>query len=378
MRKKLLVLIMALSFAFSITACQPQPAFRLISTGTAPLLSTSMPTASPTLAPTFTLTVDARPTPTNIPQPTPAPACFVTKGVPFGFMQDNLHLLYKGDAGIQIIDLQTKQSEEFLPIPSTSGLLGTVVTLSPKRDLMALALTDNSIQVYQTADKKLLHTLTGHTNIITELEFSPDGEKLYSASHDTWVRVWNRSGKQIGAFQPTGADNIPNEVLGMGISADGKMLATIPFDGKTKIWDAEKFTLIRELDAFGGYDNSDAVFSPDGQYLAAITANGLFLWKVSDGTQLMGGNPGINAMALSYSPDGRFLVYWDVQGNNEITFLSSDGSNSILALPTDGMMVWTFIFSPDNTLLVAATNTETRIWRLADGVMLFIGKPACP
>lgn len=378
MQKKLWILILFLPLAFLITSCQSQHPLNV--TSAAPLATIAIPTSSPTLGPTSTLTTEVNPTPTDIPQPTntPAPACYVTQGVPFAFMPDSRHLFTKGDAGIQIMDLQAKLSEDFISIPSTSGGLAAVTALSPKGDLLALGLTDNSIQVYRTADKKLLHILNGHTDIITELEFSPDGEKLYSASHDTWVRVWDRSGKQVGAFQPTGADDFPNEVLGMSLSADGKMLATIPFDGKTKIWDADKFTLIRELGAYGGYDTSDAVFSPDGQYLAAMTANGLFLWKVSDGRQLMGGNPGINAMELNYSPDGRFLVYWDVEGNNEITFLSPDGSKKIRTLPTDGIPVWVLTFSPDSTLMVAASDTETLIWRLADGELLFVGKPGCP
>jgi WD40 repeat protein len=370
MRKLLQSLLLVLTF--SICSCQPQPVLRST--------STALPTSSPTPAPTFLPTFATSPTPTEIAQPTPAhaPACILTKGIPFAFLADNMHILLKGDAGIQILDLNPQQTEEFLPAPATPGLLTTVAALSPRGDRLALALTDNTVQVYQMSDKRLLYTLPGHTQPITELEFSGDGERLYSASHDQWVHVWDRNGKQVGAFQPTGADDFPSEVLGMGLSRDGKILATIPLDGKTKIWDTANFSLLRELGAYGGYDNSDALFSPDGQYLAAITANGLFLWRVSDGAQLLGGNPGINAMALAYSPDGRFLVYWDVQGNNEITFLSPDGSKNLRTLHTDAMPVWSIIFSPDSTMMAAASDTETRIWGVANGELLFIGKPTCP
>jgi WD40 repeat protein len=191
------------------------------------------------------------------------------------------------------------------------------------------------------------------------------------------VKGWDRDGKETGAFQPTGADNFPGEVLGMGLSRDGKLLATIPFDGQTRIWDAQTFALVRELGAFGGYDNSDAWFSPDGQYLAAITANGLFLWRVADGTERLGGNPGINAMALAWTPAGD-LVYWDIQGNNELTFLAVDRLETTRSLPTGGVPVWSIFFSPDGALMVAASNVETRIWRVSGGVWLYQGKPECP
>jgi WD40 repeat protein len=378
MKKKKRLLILAL--AFFITSCQPQPQHALPASSPTRPPVISLQTASPTFAAAFTPTIKDSSTPTNIPQPTASPAtvCFVTQGTPFAFMPDNRHLLFKNEMGIQAVDLQTRQSEEFLPGSSNPGGLVTATALSPNGDRLALAQADNTIQVYQTADKKLLYTLPAHTDIITELEFTQDGERLYSASHDQWVRVWNRDGKEVGAFQPTGADDFPNAVLGMGLSRDGQMLATIPFDGKTKIWDAQKFTLIRGLGGYGGYDNSDAIFSPDGQYLAAITANGLFLWKVSDGTQIMGGNPGINAMALAFSPDGRYLVYWDIQDANVITFLSEDGSENIRTLPTDGTPVWVILFSPDHSLMVAASDTETRIWRVEDGELILSGKTICP
>jgi WD40 repeat protein len=335
-------------------------------------------TGAPTLAPTDT----PEPSPTAV---ITADTCVAADGVPLAFLADNDHLLYElvaeGESGLKIVDLATRESEDFLPPSDMAGQQGTVVAVSPAGDRLALALNnDNTIRIYQVSDRKLLHTLIGHTDIITELEFSPDGKKLYSASHDSWVRVWDQDGKAIGSFQPTGADNFPGQVLGMGLSPDGKLLATIPFDGKTKLWDAQTFAqaprAVRELGAFGGYDNSDAWFSPDGQYLAAITANGLFLWKVADGTQLMGGNPGINAMAAAWTPDNE-LVYWDVQGNNELTFVSEDGSKQIRNLPA-ATPVWSISFSPDGSLMVAASNIETRIWHVGDWKWLYVMKAECP
>jgi WD40 repeat protein len=368
-----------LSFAALIASCQLQPAPH-------PSLTILLPAAAPTqTAPSF-----ANPTPTQTLAPgfrqtyTPQPlstaphACFIINGIPQAFMGDNDHLLYQGESGLQVVDLAEGQSTNLFPKQVPAAMSGSYVALSPAGDRLSWALSDNTIRVYQVSDRTLLHTLKGHTNIITEMEYSPDGEKLYTASHDTWVRVWDRDGKEVGAFQPTGADNIPNEVLGMGLSRDGRMLATIPFDGKVKIWDAQTFILVRELGAYGGYDNADAVFSPDDQYLAAITANGLFLWKVADGRQILGGNPGINAMALAFSPDGRYLVYWDIEGTHQITFLSVDGAETIRTLPAGEMMVWKILFSPDSSLIVAASDTETRIWRMSDGEWLYQGKPECP
>jgi WD40 repeat protein len=291
-------------------------------------------------------------------------------------MPDGDRILVRAENGVQIFNLQTMEEEAFLEAPTNLNM--PAVALSPDGEILAWALEDLSIQLIRLPDKELLHTLTGHTDIIGKLRFSPDGDRLVSASHDTWVRIWNMDGNEVHAFQPTGAGDFPNEVLGMGISPDGTMLATIPFDGPVKIWDLEDYQLIRELGAFGGYDTSDIAFSPDGQFVAADTANGLFLWRTSDGTELLGGNPGTNSMAMAFSPDGRFLAYSEIGEKFDVVLSSPDGSKEIRRLEGHPSPVWELFFSPDSSLLLSADGVEIRIWRVEDGQLLVVGKSACP
>jgi WD40 repeat protein len=216
-----------------------------------------------------------------------------------------------------------------------------------------------------------------------KLIFSPDGDRLFSASFDTWVRVWDMEGNLVHAFQPPGAIGYPNEVLGIGISPDGTMLATIPLDGPVKLWDLKDYELVRKLGSSGGYPTSDISFSPDGQLVACDTANGLFLWQTSDGTELLGGNPGISSMAMTFSPDGRFLAYgtklvYDETTVEHIIVLSSpDGTQKIRTLEIPSYIGIVF-FSPDSSLLLSSDWNETRIWQVKDGQLLSIGKSSCP
>jgi WD40 repeat protein len=105
--------------------------------------------------------------------------------------------------------------------------------LSPDGETLAWSLEDNTIQLVRVTDQKVLHTLAGHTDMVTKLRFSPESDELVSASHDGWVRVWDMQGEEVRSFQP------PNEVLGIGISADGSMLATVPFDGPVTLWNLD-------------------------------------------------------------------------------------------------------------------------------------------
>jgi WD40 repeat protein len=304
------------------------------------------------------------------------PLCFVTGYSPIAFMPDGARILIRAENGVQIFNLQTMEEEEFLTAPADLHM--TAVTLSPDGEILAWALEDLSIQLIHISDKKLLHTLIGHTDIIGKLSFSPTGNRLFSASHDTWLRVWDMDGNLINAFQPTGALDFPNEVLGIGISPDGTMLATIPFDGPVKIWDLMDYKLVRELGGTGGYDTSDISFSPNGQLIASDTATGLFLWRISDGTELLGGNPGINSMAVTFSPDGHFLAYSDIGEKYNIILSSPHGARKIRTLEGHPAPIGILFFSPDSTLLLSSDWVETRIWRVEDGQLMIVGKSSCP
>jgi len=302
--------------------------------------------------------------------------CFVAGLSPIAFLPDGVSILIGVENGVQIFNLQTMEEKVFLKAPTR--LIMPAVAVSPDGKVLAWALEDFSIQLIRISDKKLLHTSTGHTDIIGKLIFSPDGTRLVSASHDTWVRVWNIQGNLINAFQPSGALGFPNEVLGIGISPDGTMLATIPFDGPVKLWDLKDYQLVRELGATGGFDTSDISFSPDGQLVASDTATGLFLWKTSDGTELLGGNPGINSMAAAFSPDGRFLAYGEIGEKFDVVLSSPDGAQKIRTLEGHPAPIGILFFSPDSSLLLTSDWVETRIWRVEDGELIYVGKSACP
>ncbi|MGE5249391.1 MAG: hypothetical protein ACM3QS_04180 [Bacteroidota bacterium] len=316
------------------------------------------------------------------PVPTPSPAsaagvpCFVTYLAPIGFSPDGTRIFVRAEKGVQVYNLQTAQEESFIQSPAGKTMLA--VAVSPDGETLAWSLDDNTIQLIRVEDGKLLHTLQGHTDMIGKLRFSPDGSRLYSASHDTRVRVWDMDGNEVFAFQPTGANDMPNEVLGIGISPDGKVLATIPFDGPVKLWNAQDGSLIRQLGGTGAFDTADIVFSPDGQLVAADTATGLFLWKTADGTELLGGNPGINSMAVAFSPDGRFLAYGEIGKKSVIVLAAPGGKEKIRTLEGHTAPVGELIFSPDGSRLLSSDWVETRLWRVEDGVLISIGKTACP
>ena len=282
--------------------------------------------------------------------------------LPFAFTPDGARLLLRTGQGVQVIDLASGQEEDFLP----ASRMVVSAALSPGGETLAWSLEGGTIELVRMADHQVLHTLSGHPDTVFDLRFSPDGVALFSASHDGWVRIWDT---QEGTLQPS--IQAGREILGLGVHPAEPRLATIPADGPVQLWDLTDLKLVMELGGTGGYDTSDAVFSPDGQYLAADLATGIYLWRVSDGELIW--NAVSNSMAVAFSPDGQYLAYADIDDGNRVFLASPDGVRTIQAIDSMQGPVWELFFSPDSAMLAATDGIEVRIWQIPDGELLFVG-----
>jgi WD40 repeat protein len=284
---------------------------------------------------------------------------------PISFTPDSKKLAIRTGSGVQIFNLETMEEEAFAK--SSQAIVSAA--LSPDGKHLAWSLENHSIELIRIANSKVLHTLEGHTEMVFKLRFSSDGNQLFSGSHDHSVRIWDSNGDLLHVIETNG------EVLGIGVSADSTRLATIPFEGPVELWDLVRYQKISALGGSGGFDTSDAVFSPDGKYLAADLATGLFLWRLSDGESLWSDPK--NSLAVTFSPDGQYLAYANVD-TNQVVLSSSDGQQIVRTMEGMQGTVWELFFSPDNSMLAATDGREIRVWQVENGKVLYVGKPSCP
>ena len=118
-------------------------------------------------------------------------------------------------------------------------------------------------------------TLRGHSHIVRDLVFHPNGHLLASGSADGTVRLWDvRSGQTRQLFVGGGS-----EITRLAFDPDGRVLASVSADRVVRLWEVETG---RALDTLTGYMSAVLAvrFRPDGRQLASGSGDGrIHLWE---------------------------------------------------------------------------------------------------
>lgn len=92
------------------------------------------------------------------------------------------------------------------------------------------------VHLWEMATEKVRARLHGHTQAVTGLAFSADGQTLITGSADTTVRFWDlNSNREYGMLK--GHRAAPGfEALTVALAPDGSYLATASLDRTVKVW----------------------------------------------------------------------------------------------------------------------------------------------
>jgi WD40 repeat protein len=90
----------------------------------------------------------------------------------------------------------------------------------------------NEVRVWDAQTGRETLTLTGHTDRVQSVAFSPDGRRLVSAAADRTVKVWDaQTGQELRTFKGFAGpvDDRDSDLGGMGpvaVSPDGRRVAS--------------------------------------------------------------------------------------------------------------------------------------------------------
>ena len=182
------------------------------------------------------------------------------------------------------------------------------IQYSPDGARLAVA-SGIGIWLYDTTTHQEIALLTGHSEIVASVAFSPDGSTLASGSSYTTVRLWDAV---TGAHLHT-LEGKSEGTLSVVFSPDGSALARVS-QTTVDLWDVETKTYTRSLELRtpkgDTYSVSTAAFSPDFSTLAGASYDKTIrLWDVETGDPLrtLEGHTEY-ATAVAFSPDGSILA----------------------------------------------------------------------
>jgi WD40 repeat protein/tRNA A-37 threonylcarbamoyl transferase component Bud32 len=212
--------------------------------------------------------------------------------------------------GVKLWDATTGQLRRSLPFKASVD----VATFSPDGQYLAIAShtpgkgwdkLDTEVCVLSVASSTVVHTLRGHTSLIMDARFSPNGHRLVSASDDKTARVWDvQTGQELFCFHlHSGAVSEAN------FSPDGQRIASTSADQTVKVWGAATGAEILTL---GGHKGATVgvAFSRDGRRLASSSDDGTVkIWDAGTGEELLTlrGHQGPVA-GVVFGPEDRWLA----------------------------------------------------------------------
>ena len=204
---------------------------------------------------------------------------------------------------------------------------------------------------------------SGHTNAVSSLSFSADGQLLASASWDHTIRLWQADGQLLRTLEGHGAP-----IHSVVFSPDGTRLASASEDYTIRLWNAADGTLLQTLTGHSQLARAVA-FSPDGQTLVSGSDDGSMKFWNLDGS-LRGtvtAHDGSPVLALAFSPDGKQLVSGG--GDGTVRTWTPDGE-SLQVLTGHEKAVHSVAFHPAGNLIASGSEDQSvRLW-LANGQLI--------
>jgi WD40 repeat protein len=267
----------------------------------------------------------------------------------------NALVLGDADHDLKVIDLASGNTDVNIPEAHSEAI--TSVAWSPSGSVTASgsAWEGGPILLWDAASGKSLGELEGHTSWISQLVFSTDGLRLYSASGDQTIRIWDVE-KQLAILRGSSLD-----VAGLALSPDGTTLASACKDGVVAFWSAVPRSREEMPRLIPLGQCARPAFAPDSRVLAVPRAGTVRLFDLVTSEEI---EPipalGSDIEVVAYSPDGTQLA--SGSGSGKIRVWSCAERRLLRELNGHKERIRLFRFRANGTRLLSIDAQGQAIW----------------
>ena len=242
------------------------------------------------------------------------------------------------------------------------------VAFSPDSERIVTASWDQTASVWDTATGERLFSLTGHTGGVLAAAYgrNPAGQtRLATASADKTALIWSASGQPL--FALTGHTDTVNAVA---FSPDGQWIATASADNSVRLWDAAG----TPLHTLTGHNRgvTGVAFTANAGSLRLATASDdktVRIWDIHTKEQLFQFDHPEGVLAVAFSPDMGQIATAGADGAVRLWQTEADDPGRVIGNHVGS--VWSVAYSPDgNYVISAGADKSARIWHVQTGASL--------
>ncbi len=227
------------------------------------------------------------------------------------------------------------------------------LAFSPDASLLATADASGRVRPWHTVKGNVLRQFIGHDELINSMAFSPDGTILAcgpgnNESKDYSIRLWDTAtGEELRRLAGHSAG-----VTGLAFACDGNLLVSVGGDFSARVWETATGKPSKAI--WSGYQQilTSVSFSPDGNQLAAGSAQGaVFHWSINGDKppleSYLVSPPRAGIRLVQFADGGKTLVtasgdqlvrVWDAKAGKQLRHANCGDSlpDTSLALSADG------------------------------------------
>ncbi len=234
----------------------------------------------------------------------------------------------------------------------------SAVDVSSDGEFIASASWDSTIKLWQS-NGELLKTLEHHQGSVIDLDFHSNKNQFVSVSNNGTIKQWNQAGTLVQTIKTD-----QKGLTSVRYSPKGNFIATGTEDGTITIWtfdgkQHEQFVADKE-----GVDRIS--ISPNGQFIASGSEQSasVKIWQL-DGTLVEEfGNYQAGVGDIAFSPNGQSLAVASLSGKIEIQKINGRSKRQ---LPSQNQPITSIAFTLNGETLITGDKAGTiKYWSLEE------------